>query len=117
QEVKPVASGFRVRCVRGVSYGTAETFLTAEELVLTETAHRGVGGGERVHPAGEAREACRVRPTNRLESVLVESCGRERLARLLDGRVGIDRPGGLGEPSDEFDPVVSAREALVGGGG
>src|SRR5512132_3842429 len=49
QEVKPVASGFRVRCVLGMSYGTAETFFTAEELVLSEIAHRGVGLAERVH--------------------------------------------------------------------
>src|SRR4030095_15768074 len=104
--------GFRVRCDRGVSYGTAETFLTAEELVLSEIAHRGVGVAEGVHLAEEVRERVRVRLTNLLQSVLVESCGRERFARPLDGRVGIDRPGGLGEPSDEFDPVVSAREAL-----
>ena len=88
-----------------MSYGTAETFLAAEELVLSEIAHRGVGVAEGVHLAEEVREAGRVRLTNLLESVLVESCGRERLARVLDGREGIDRPGGLREPSDEFDPV------------
>lgn len=88
-----------------MSYGTAETFFTAEELVLSEIAHRGVGAAESVHLAEEVREAGRVRLTNLLKSVLVESYGRERLARFLDGRVGIDRPSGLREPSDEFDPV------------
>jgi len=103
-----------------MSYGTAETFLTAEELVLSEIAHRGVGVAESVHLAEEVREAGRVRLTNLLKSVLVESCGREGLARILDGREGIDRPSGLREPSDEFDTVelqvprgfVSVREAL-----
>jgi hypothetical protein len=95
-----------------MSYGTAETFFTAEELLLGETAQRGVGVAERVHLAEEVREADRVRLTNLLKSVLVESCGRERLARICDGRVSIDRPSGLREPSDEFDPVQSAREAL-----
>src|SRR5262249_27038844 len=83
-------------------------------------AHRGVGVTERIHLAEEVREAGRVRLTNLLESLPVESCGRERLARILDGRVGIDRPSGLREPSDEFDSVglqvarrlVSVREAL-----
>src|SRR5215469_10646635 len=120
QEVKPVASGFRVRCVLGMSYGTAETLFTAEELVLGEIAHRGVGLAESVHLAEEVREAGRIRLTNLLKSVLVESCGRERLARVLDGRKCIGRPSGLREPSDEFDPVVlqvppglvSVREAL-----
>ena len=105
QEVKPVASGFRVRCVLGISYGTAETFFTAEELVLGEIAHRGVGVAESVHLAEEVREAGRVRLTNLLKSVLVESCGRERLARIGDRREGIDRPSGLRDPSDELDPV------------
>jgi hypothetical protein len=59
QEVKPVAPGFRVRCVLGTSYGTAETFFTAEELVLSEIAHRGVGVAESAHLAEEAREAGR----------------------------------------------------------
>jgi hypothetical protein len=86
-------------------YGTAETFFTAEELVLSEIAHRGVGVAESIHLAEEVREAGRVRLTNLLKSVLVESCGRERLARIRDRRVGIDRPSGLREPSDEFDPV------------
>src|SRR5919108_1214699 len=94
QEVKPVASGFRIRCVLGMSYGTAETFFTTEELVLSQTAHRGVGEAESVHLAEEVREAGRVRLANLLKSLLAESCGRERLARILDGREGIDRPGG-----------------------
>ena len=105
QEVKPVASGFRVRGVLGMSYGTAETFFAAEEVVLSEVAHRGVGVAERVHLAEEVREAGRVRLTNLLKSVLAESCGRERPARIGDRRVGIDRPSGLRKPSDEFDPV------------
>jgi hypothetical protein len=88
-----------------MSYRTAETFFAAEELVLGERAHRGVGAAERVHLAEEVREAGRVRFTNLLKSVLVESCGRERLARIDDRRVGIDRPSGLREPSDELDPV------------
>src|SRR5918999_3567410 len=96
QQVKPVASGFRVRCVLGMSYGTAETFFAAEELLLSESAHRGVGVAERVHLAEEVREADRPRLTNLLKSVLVESRARERLARILDRRVGIDRPSGLG---------------------
>src|SRR5258707_14548239 len=57
QEVKPVASGFRVGCVLGMSYGTTEAFFTAEELVLSEIAHRGVGVVESVHLAEEVREA------------------------------------------------------------
>jgi hypothetical protein len=84
----------------------------AEELVLAETAHRGVGLAERVHLAEEVREAGAVGLTNLLKRVLVEASGRERLTRLLDRRIGIDRPSGLGEPSDEFDTVDSAREAL-----
>src|SRR5215467_8733353 len=113
QEVKPVASGVRVRCVPGMSYGTAEAFFAAKELVLGEIAHRRVGPAESVHLAEEVREAGRPRLTNLLKGVLVESRGRERLARIRDGREGVDRPGGLGEPSDEFDPVVSARGALM----
>jgi hypothetical protein len=101
-------------------YGTTETFFTAEELVLGEVAHSRVGVAESVHLAEEVREAGRVRLTNLLNSVLVESRGRERLARVLEGREGIDRPSRLREPSDEFDPVelqgprglVSVREAL-----
>src|SRR5580704_897815 len=120
QEVQPVASGFRARCVLGVPYGLAETFFTAAELVLSEAAHRGVGAAESVHLPEEVGEAGRERLTNLLQGVLVESCGRERLARLLDGREGTDRPGGLRKPPDEFDPVglqvprrlVSVREAL-----
>ncbi len=102
------------------SHGTAETFFTAEELVLAEFAHRGVGVAEGVHLREELREAGRVRLTNLLESVPVESCSRERLARLPDGREGIDRPSGLGEPANELDRVelqvprglVSVRKAL-----
>jgi len=104
-----------------MSHGTAEAFFTAEELVLGEIAHRGVGVAERVHLAEEAREAGQVGLTNLLESLLVESCGRERLARVLEGREGIGRTSGLREPSDEFDPVllqvprglVSVRETLT----
>jgi hypothetical protein len=96
-----------------MSYGMAQTFFTAEELVLSEMAHRGVGLAECIHLAEEVREAGRVRLTNLLESFLVKACGRERLARIPDGSEGIDRSSGLREPSDEFDPVVSAREALM----
>ena len=95
-----------------MSYGTAETFFTAAELVLGEIAHRGVGLAESVQLAEEVREAGRVRLTNLLKSVLAESCRRERLARIPDGRLGIDRPNGRRDPSHEFDPVHSAREAL-----
>jgi hypothetical protein len=120
QEVKPVASGFGARCALGISNGTAETLFTAEELVLSEIAHRGVGLAESVHLTEEVREAGRPRLANLLKSVLVESCGRERLARVLEGREGIGRPSGLREPPDEFDAVglqvprglVSVREAL-----
>src|SRR5439155_4537295 len=86
QEVEPVASGFWVRCVLRMSYGTAQTFFAAEELVLSEIAHRGVGVAEGVHLAEEVGEAGRARLTNLLKSVPVESCGRERLTRLLEGR-------------------------------
>jgi hypothetical protein len=74
QEVKPVAPGFRVRCVLGISYGTAETFFTAEELVLSEIAHRGIGLAESVHLAEEVREAGQPRLTNLLKSVPDGSC-------------------------------------------
>ena len=74
-----------------MSYGMAETFFTAEELFFGEIAHRGVGLAESVHLAEEVREAGRVRLTNLLKSVLVESCGRERVARVLEGREGIGR--------------------------
>jgi len=101
-------------------YGTPETFFTAEELVLSEIAHRGVGEAESVHLAEEVREAGRVRFANLLKGNLVESGGRERLARSTEGREGVDRSSGLREPSDDFDPVVlqvpqglvSIREAL-----
>src|SRR5262245_20674080 len=95
-----------------MSYGTAKTFITAEELVLTETAQRGVRMAERDELSEEVREAGRVRLTYLLKSVMVEACGRERLARIVDGREGTDRPSGLREPSDELDPVmVCARHA------
>src|SRR5947208_14651398 len=84
QEVRPVASGLLVRRVLGMSYGTPETFLTAEELVFSEIAHRGVGVAENVHLAEEVREAGRVGLTNLLKSVLVESRRRERPARFLE---------------------------------
>src|SRR5262245_4534315 len=113
QEVEPVASGLPVRRVVDTSHGTAETFFAAEELVLRETAHRGVGLAERVDLAEEVREARRVHLADLLESLPVESGGRERRAGLLDGREGIDRPSGLGEPPAELDPVVSAREPLM----
>ena len=38
-----------------MSYGTAETFFTAEELVLSEIAHRGVGLAESVRLQAMAR--------------------------------------------------------------
>ena len=43
QESGPVASGFGVPCAPRPTGGTAETFFTAEELVFSEIAHRGVG--------------------------------------------------------------------------
>ena len=67
-----------------MSYGTAETFLTAQELVLGEVAHRGVGVAESVHLAEEVREGGRVRLTYLLKSVPVESRGGERLARVRE---------------------------------
>src|SRR6476620_1719711 len=88
-----------------MSYGMAEAFFTAEELVVAEAAHRGVGVAEGVHLAEEVRKAGGIRLTNLLESVLVKSYGGERLARVLDGREGCERASGLGEPSDEFDAV------------
>jgi hypothetical protein len=69
-----------------MSYGTAETFFTAQELVLGEVAHGGVGVAEGVHLAEEVREAGRVGLTNLLKRVLVESRGRKRLARVPEGR-------------------------------
>src|ERR1051325_10479972 len=113
QEVEPVASGCRARSVLASSYGSAETFFTAEELVLAEIAQRRVGLAESVHLAEEVREAGRVRLTNLLMSLLPESCGRERTAGLLHGRKGVDCPSGLGEPADVLDPVVSVRRALA----
>jgi hypothetical protein len=95
-----------------MSYGSAETFLTAKELLLSELAHRGVGPAEPVQLAEEARQADRPRLTNLLERVPVESHRRERVARLLDRREGLDRPSGVREPSDELNPVQPAREAL-----
>lgn len=103
----------RVRRVLGLAYGTAKAFFAAEELVFGETAHGGIGLAESAHLVEEVREARRIRLTNLLESVLVESRGRERPARLLDGREGVDRPSGLGELPDVFDPVVSVRKALM----
>ena len=92
--------------------GTAEAFFTAEELVLSEIAHRGVGLAECVDLSEEVREAGRPRLTNLLKSVLVESGGRERPAGVRDGRKGSCRPGGLREPSNELDPVVDAAREL-----
>src|SRR5262249_45018241 len=120
QQVEPVAPDLRILGVLDVLYGTAEAFLPAEELDLGEMAHGGVGVAQRVHLAEEVREAGRVRLTDLLERLLVKSCGRERLAGLLEGREGVGRPSGLGEPADELDPVllqspqglVSVREAL-----
>src|SRR5215469_203701 len=89
QEVKPVASGFRVRCVPGMSYGTAETFFTAEELVLGEIAHRGIGLAESVHLAEQVREAGRVCLANLLKSVLAESRGRERGGSRVQRLLGL----------------------------
>src|SRR6478672_3516018 len=80
-----------------MSYGMAEAFFTAEELVVAEAAHRGVGVAEGVHLAEEVRKAGGIRLTNLLESVLVKSYGGERLARVLDGREGCDRASGLGD--------------------
>ena len=79
--------------------------LAAEELVLGEIAHRGVGATEGVHLAEEIREAGRVRLTNLLEGVPAESRGLERRARVLEGGKGLDRPSGLREPSGDLDPV------------
>jgi len=109
-----------MRRVTGVSHGAAETFLPAQELVIGEVAHRGVRPAERVRFGEELREAGRVRLTNLLECVPAEPCGGERLARILEGREGIDGPSGLGEPADHLDPVppqipprlVSVREPL-----
>src|SRR5262245_45750005 len=112
EEVEPVASEFRARRVLAISHGTAESFLSALELVLREHAHRRVGLAERVHLAEEVREARRVRLADLLERVPVESCCRERLARLRDGGVGGDCPSRLREPSHELDPVQPARKAL-----
>jgi hypothetical protein len=66
-------------------YGTAETFFTAEELILSEIAHRGVGVAESVYLAEEVREAGGIRLTHLLKSVLAEPCGRERPAAPRSG--------------------------------
>ena len=71
-----------------MSYGAAQTFFPAEELVVGELAHRGVGLAERVHLVEEAREAGWVRLTNGLESFLAKPCGRERLAGVPHRRIG-----------------------------
>src|SRR6476619_2603509 len=109
QQVEPVASRLRVRLRLGRSDSATETLLPALELVLAEVAQRGVGVAKRVDVAEEVGESGRPRLTNLLERDAVESCGAECLACLLDGREGVDRPDGLGEPSDELDPVVSVR--------
>src|SRR5215468_3514086 len=103
-----------------MSYRPAEPFLTAKELVLGKISHRGIGLAESVHLAEKIREAGRPRLTNLLNGVLMESCGRERLARIREGRKGTCDPSRLREPSDEFDAVesqvprrlISVREAL-----
>src|SRR4051812_47651767 len=87
QEVEPVASRLRVRRVIGMSDRAAETFFAAEELLLAETAHRRVGCAEGVDLAEEIREAPRVGLANLVESVPLESCGRERAARIRERRV------------------------------
>ena len=82
QEVEPVAS----RLVRRVAYSAAETFLPTEELVLGESAHRRVGRAKAVQLAEEAGEARGVGLANRLESLLIESCRRERMhVSVTDG--------------------------------
>ena len=96
-----------------MSYGMAETFFTAEELVLSEIAHRRVGVAERVRLGEELGEAGRVCLGNLLKGVPAKSGGCERTAGLLNGGVGIDRPGGFREPADELDLVDPAGEALA----
>ena|SRR5215211_1110623 len=112
QEVKPVASGS--------GFAVSSASLTARRrrslprrsssslrLRIVVSAWRNVS----TWPRKSAR-LVGVRLRNLLKSVLVESRGRERLAGIFDRRVGLDSPSGLREPSDEFDPVQSAREAL-----
>jgi hypothetical protein len=86
-----------------VLHGAAEAFLAAEESLLGEVAHRGIG------------EAGRWSDTsgNLLKSVPAESSGGERLACLLDSGVGLDRLGDLGEPADELDPAGPAGGCLA----
>lgn len=92
--------------------GTAETIFATAELVLGETAHSGIGMAERVHLAEEVGEAGWIGLANLLKRVLAEACGRERVAHIREGRVGIDDASGLREPSDELDPLDSARKPL-----
>jgi hypothetical protein len=90
------------------------------ELFLGEGAHRAVCLAESVDLGEEVGEAGWVGLANLLKGFLVESCGCERLARVLKRRKGIGRPGGLREPADELDRglvqvpgrLVSVREAL-----
>ena len=58
-------------------------------------------------------EGGRVYLGNLLEGFPAESGGCERLAGLLDGGVGIDRPRGLGEPANELNSVEPAGESLA----
>src|SRR5262249_45599505 len=105
QEVKPGCSSLRARCFPGVLNGAAEPFFAAAELLIGEVAHGGGGVTEGVGLAEEIGEAGRVCLRNLLKGVPAEPGGGERLASLLDGGVAADRPGDLGKPAGEFDPV------------
>lgn len=103
----------RARCLAGVPDGTAEPFPAAQELLVGEAAHGGVGVAQGVCLVEVVGEAGGVCLGNLIEGLLAESCGGERAAGLLDGGVGVDGPGGLGEPADELDPVGPAGECLA----
>jgi hypothetical protein len=95
-------------------HGTAEPLLAPQELLLGEAAHVGVGAAEVVRLVEELGQAGQCLG-DLLKRVAAESCGGERLACLLDGGIGIDRPGDLGKelPGKGVRRVGPARKSLA----
>jgi MFS family permease len=114
QEVKPVGPGFRAACLLSVPHGAAEPFLAAQELLVGEVAHDGVGAAERVCLGEEPGQADQ-RLGHRLKRVAAESRGSEGLVHPLEGGKGTGRPYGLGEelPGKGARRPGPARESLA----
>lgn len=95
-------------------HGAAEPFLAPPELLLGEAAHDGVGAAEVVRLVEELGKAGQCLG-DLLKRVAAESCGGERLACVLDGRIGSDRPGGLEKelPGKGARRVGPARKSLA----